>query len=151
MDITAQNLSAETIQAFLSEQRTKRHEEDGRREARAKAERDRLHEDFLKLEIPPDALERVALMVRRALEQGERQVLVFQFPSDWLPDQGRSITSRAEDWHAHLDGFARRAYDYYEKELKPRGFQLRAEILDWPNGIPGDVGLFLRWKRADAP
>ena len=151
MDITASNLSAEAIETFLSEKQRERLDEDRRRADEAKTERDKLHQDFLQLQVPPDAMERVALMVRKALERGEKQALVFQFPSDWLPDQGRAITNRAEDWHEHLDGFARRAYDYYEQHLRPRGFQLRAEILDWPNGMPGDVGLFLRWKRADAP
>jgi hypothetical protein len=61
--------------------------------------------------------------------------------------RGRSITNRAADWHEHLDGFAKRAYTYYERELKPRGFQLRAEITSWPDGIPGDVGFFLQWKQ----
>jgi hypothetical protein len=32
------------------------------------------------------------------------------------------------------------------RELAPRGFQLKAQILDWPGGIPGDVGWFLAWK-----
>ena len=46
-------------------------------------------------------------------------------------------------------GFAKRAYDYFKRELEPRGFQMRAEILNWPGGMPGDVGFFLQWKRPE--
>jgi hypothetical protein len=80
---------------------------------------------------------------------GDKQVLVLRFPSDWLPDQGRAITSHDKNWPEKLDGFAKRAYDYFKRELEPRGFQIRAEILDWPGGMPGDVGFFLQWKRPE--
>ena len=59
------------------------------------------------------------------------------------------MTNRDPDWHRVLEGFPQRAYAYFEKELAPRGFQLKAEILDWPGGVPGDVGFFLTWKRPD--
>lgn len=149
MDLTAANLSTQAIHAFLGEEAKRKAEEQRRHEAAAKAERDKLHQIFLKEEVPADAMDRVALMVRRAVEKGEKQVLVFQFPSDWLPDQGRAITNQAADWHDRLVGFAQRAYAYFERELKPRGFQLRAEILEWPGGVPGDVGFFLHWKRPE--
>jgi len=60
---------------------------------------------------------------------------VLQFPSEWLHDQGRAVTNRDPDWHRELEGFPQRAYAHFEKELAPRGFQLKAEILDWPGGI----------------
>lgn len=150
MEITASNLNAASIEAFLREREKQRAEEMLKREERAKVEQDRLHEAFMTEDVPPDALDRVALMVRKALENGERQVLVFRFPSNWLPDRGRAIINQEEDWHAHLVGSPQRAYAYFERELKPRGFQVRAQILDWPNGMPGDVGIFLRWKRPNA-
>ncbi len=64
-------------------------------------------------------------------------------------DSGRGITSHNPNWHERLEGFPRRAYDYYLKELAPRGFQLQVEILDFPGGMPGDVGWFLSWKHPD--
>ena len=150
MDITAANLSTDTIHAFLNEKERHKAEERRMREQAAKAEREALHKAFLEQDVPVDAMDRVATMVRKAVEMGEEQALVFQVPSDWLSDQGRSITNHAEDWHEHLDGLARRAYAYFEQNLKPRGFRLHAEILDWPNGMPGDVGFFLQWKRSEA-
>ena len=42
-------------------------------------------------------------------------------------------------------GFAKRAYEFWRKELEPQGYKLRAQIMDFPGGMPGDVGMFLRW------
>src|SRR3712207_8043305 len=117
MDITAANLSTDTIHALLAEAERHRVEERHRREETAKAEREKLHRAFLEQDVPADAMDRVATVVRKAVEIGEEQALVFQCPSDWLPDQGRSITNHAEDWHEHLDGLARRAYAYFERKI----------------------------------
>jgi len=149
MEITANNFSADAVRALITEKARRLAEEKRQHEESARAEREKLHGTFLREEVPADAMDRVALMVRKALEMGDKQALLFHFPSDWLPDQGRSITNHEPDWHEHLEGFARRAYAYFEQELKPRGFQLHAEILDWPGGMPGEVGFFLRWKRPE--
>jgi hypothetical protein len=141
--------SADSIRAYMARKREATAAEQRAHEAAVKAEREKLHQEFLERQVKPEALERVAALVRKAVDAGEKQALVFQFPSDWLPDQGRAITNRERNWHEKLDGFARRAYEYYERELAPRGFQLRAEILDWPGGMPGTVGFILQWKRPE--
>jgi hypothetical protein len=104
-----------------------------------------VHLAFMERDIHPDVKQRVSTAVRRAAERGEQQVLVIQFPSDWCSDRGRAINNADADWPKTLTGFAKRAYDYYEKELKPRGYGARAEILNFPGGMPGDVGLYLTW------
>ena len=35
-------------------------------------------------------------------------------------------------------------YDW-KRDLKPHGFGLAAQILEFPDGIPGDAGLILVW------
>jgi hypothetical protein len=37
------------------------------------------------------------------------------------------------------------ALRFPSKELEPQGYKLRAQIMDFPGGMPGDVGIFLRW------
>jgi hypothetical protein len=32
-------------------------------------------------------------------------------------------------------------------ELRPLGFKLTAQVLDYPGGTPGDIGLYLRWDK----
>jgi hypothetical protein len=149
MSVTADNLSASAIWDHIAKK--KQADADARRaqEAAAKSERDMLRESFASREVQPEALERIALVVRRAVENGDKRALLLQFPSEWLPDSGRGITSHDPNWHERLEGFPRRAYDFYVKELAPRGFQLQVEILDWPGGMPGDVGWFVTWKHPE--
>jgi hypothetical protein len=49
------------------------------------------------------------------------------------------------DWPATLRGEAAEIYLRWERDLKRNGFRLAARILDFPDGIPGDIGLFLTW------
>jgi hypothetical protein len=35
--------------------------------------------------------------------------------------------------------------DFYEQELRAAGYKARAQIIDYPGGVPGDVGIFLSW------
>ena len=104
-----------------------------------------VREAFMSRDIHPEVFERVSRVVKSAAERGEREVLVIRFPSDYCTDGGRAINSFEPDWPKSLSGFARRAYEFWQKELEPQGYKLRAQIMDFPGGMPGDVGLFLRW------
>ena len=65
------------------------------------------------------------------------------FSSDLCNDGGRAINNGDPNWPKTLVGFAARAYEFYQKELQPHGYRLRAEILDFPGGMPGEVGITL--------
>ncbi|KAA2212826.1 hypothetical protein [Teichococcus oryzae] len=149
MSFTGNSLSADAVRSYL---KSKKEEEAAKQrdfEASAKVELDKLREAFNQRDVQPEALDRIALLVRKTIDMGDKQALVLRFPSEWLPDRGRSITNHDKNWHEKLEGFAKRAYDFFKKELEPRGFQIRAAILDWPGGMPGDVGFFLQWKYTD--
>jgi len=34
----------------------------------------------------------------------------------------------------------------YPEALQPLGYGLKAEIVEWPESLPGEAGLFLTWK-----
>jgi hypothetical protein len=106
-----------------------------------------LHEAFMSRELHPDVKTRVNNAVRRAAEQGNRHICVLTFPASYCNDQGRRINNLESDWPASLEGFAKRAYEFYLAELKPLGYTVTAQILDYPGGMPGNVGLYLRWDR----
>jgi hypothetical protein len=116
-------------------------------EKKRKADDDRHHlrDAFMAQEIHPDVFERVSRVVKGAAERGEREVLAVRFPSEYCTDGGRAINSFEPDWPKTLTGFAKRAYEFWQKELEPQGYKLRAQITDFPGGMPGDVGIFLRW------
>jgi hypothetical protein len=145
MNFSATTLNAETVRAVIDQKRKELREKEEKQEAAAKAEQERLRQEFAEREVKPQALELIASLIGKAVERSEREVMVMRFPSSWLPDHGRAINNKDKNWPDKLDGFARRAYEYYEKELRPRGFEIRAMILEWPDGMPGDVGLFLTW------
>jgi hypothetical protein len=114
---------------------------------REEEEKAGLREIFMSREIHPDAKTRINAAVQRAAEQGNRQILVVEFPASFCNDQGRRINNLESDWPDSLEGFAKKAYVYFQQELKPLGFKLTAQILDYPGGMPGRVGLYLSWDR----
>ena len=112
---------------------------------KADDERHHLRDAFMAQEIHPDVFERVSKVVRSAAERGEREVLALRFPSEYCTDGGRAINNAEPDWPDTLTGFAKRAHEFWQKELQPQGYKVRAQIMDFPGGMPGDVGIFLRW------
>jgi hypothetical protein len=82
---------------------------------------------------------------RQAAETGQKEWLALRFPSELCSDGGRAINVLEGDWPATLRGEAAEIYQRWEQELKPRGFHLAARVLDFPGGMPGDIGLFLIW------
>jgi hypothetical protein len=116
--------------------------------ARAKKQEEEqktMRELFMKEDLPSDAAERVNNAVRRAAEQGLHEVQMFSFPASYFNDRGRRINNNEPDWPDSLEGHAKKAYAYFERELRPLGYKVRVEILDYPGGLPGNVGLFLSW------
>jgi hypothetical protein len=118
-------------------------------EERAKRKKDQhqaeLREAFMSREIHAEAIERINKAVRIAAEQGHHQIEVITFPCTFCSDGGRRINIADPEWPNTLEGFARRAYDFYAKELRPLGYKLNAEIISFPGGMPGEVGLYLKW------
>jgi hypothetical protein len=104
-----------------------------------------LKKEFEAREISPQAPDRINIAVRAAVERGEHEVLVLRFPATFCRDGGRSINNFEPDWPESLTGFAKTAFEFYANELRPLGYTLRAEIMNFPGGMPGDVGLYLRW------
>ena len=49
------------------------------------------------------------------------------------------------DWPATLRGTAARVYLRWRDEMKPEGFRLSAQVVSFPDGLPGDVELSLIW------
>jgi hypothetical protein len=36
-------------------------------------------------------------------------------------------------------------YQFWNEHLRPRGYKVRAQIVEFPGGMPGDIGIFLIW------
>jgi hypothetical protein len=116
-------------------------------EAMRKAEDQKrdLHEMFMTSDVRPDGMERLMAAVSRAAENGKSELLVVRFPSAYLSDGGRAVNNFEPTWPKSLSGYAKHAYDFWEKNLREHGYKLRAQVLEYPDGKPGDVGLFIVW------
>lgn len=110
-------------------------------------EKDELEQIFMHRDVHPEAKTRINNAVRRAAEQGLSQITALSFPASYCNDRGRRINNLEADWPASLEGFAKKAYDYYIAELKPLGFRLSAQVVDYPNGMPGTIAIYLSWDR----
>jgi len=86
------------------------------------------------------------LRVKAAAEAGQNQLLMGRFPSELCSDHGRAINMAEEGWPETLTGLPRQAYLVWKEKLQPLGYKLSALIIDWPEGVPGDVGLYLSWN-----
>jgi len=104
-----------------------------------------LREAFMSRDLHPEAIDRINNVVRIAAERGTHQVEVITFPCSFCSDGGRRINIADPEWPSTLSGFAQRAYEFYVKELRPHGYKLHAEIISFPGGMPGEVGLYLKW------
>ena len=82
---------------------------------------------------------------RQAAERGEKELLLFRFPSQLCGDGGRAVNSADPSWPMTLRGEAAEICHRWERELEPHGFRLGARVLEFPGGMPGDIGLFLSW------
>ena len=81
-----------------------------------------------------------------AASRGAFQALVLRFPSGLCDDDGRAINNVESHWPETLPGKARHAYRLWYRVGRPRGYRMLAGILDYPGGMPGDVGLFIDWS-----
>jgi hypothetical protein len=82
---------------------------------------------------------------RRAAEHGQEEFMLLRFPNRLCTDRGRAINVAEPGWPATLRGEAAEIYLRWEQDLKPRGFHLAARVLEFPDGMLGDIGLFLNW------
>src|SRR5262245_25094156 len=85
-------------------------------------------------------------IIKRAANNGLTEVEVARFPPELLTDHGRAINRCESGWEKTLTGYPKELYEFWEKYLKPRGYKTAFEIVDWPGGLPGEIGIKLRWK-----
>jgi len=119
----------------------KREEQKGREESKVLAFTD----DFLKNQVTEDEIAMVRRLVMNAVKDGKLEAMVYSFPSDLCTDSGRAINSSDPQWTTTLQGKAKEFYNRYMEFGKPQGFKLKAMIINFPGGMPGDVGFFLNW------
>ena len=85
-----------------------------------------------------------------AAAQGESSFELIRFPCDLCSDGGRKIDVAEIDWPTTLRGEAAEVYARWERELRPAGFRLRAQIVEYLDGIPNNIALSLAWAASES-
>jgi hypothetical protein len=93
------------------------------------------------------AWERMLDDARHAAQHGESEHMILRFPCELCSDHGRAVNAPDPGWPATLRGLAAQVFMRWKRELRPRGFGLQARVIDFPGGVPGDIGLFLAWGK----
>ena len=112
---------------------------------KADEEANELRQAFMHAELRPNVMELLNTAVRRTAEQNRNELMVMSFPSEYCTDGGRRINNLDASWPESLQGRAKRGYEFYEENLKALGYKVSAKVLDYPGGMPGNIGLFLKW------
>ena len=94
-----------------------------------------------------EALKRVANIIQRALKNGLTEVEIIRFPNGMCTDRGRAINNELEaGWEQTLTGLPKEMYEFWERQLKPLGYKLRYQVVDFSGGVPGDIAITLNWS-----
>jgi len=139
--------SAKEMMEKLALAEAEKAEAASRRQAEAEAEKKLLLEKITKPSGVSDeeAMQRVAVIIQRAVSNGQTEVQVYRFPNQLCTDQGRAINQQEAGWEKTLTGLPKEMYEFWNRQLRPLGYKLRFQIIDWPDGLPGDVGITLKW------
>ena len=144
--------TAREIQKQAALQEAERAEQYARRTAAAKSEKRKLIERLSK----PSGLtedEKVKLastVIQRAVRNGLSEVQVYRFPHTLCTDNGRAINQQEPGWEKTLTGIAQEIFQLWSDYLKPRGYRIRYQIIDFPGGVPGDISIRDRLGRVIA-
>jgi hypothetical protein len=144
-DPNAMPISASELRMKLLEEQLAEAKKRDDQQAREQKKLGDFTNDFLKGHVTEDEIAMVRRLVMNAVKDGKFEALVYSFPSDLCTDSGRAINSNDPQWTETLRGKAAEFYERYLKFGKPQGYKLKAMIINFPGGIPGDVGFFLNW------
>jgi hypothetical protein len=139
-------LTAQDLRQTMAEHQA----EQLRLEAIARARAQSSHRDFVQHFLHDHLTKRDVADLRTriiaAAARGAYEAMIMRFPSSLCLDDGRAINNGEPHWPGTLTGKALEAYTLWERIGKANGYRMIARIVDYPGGIPGDVGLFLSWS-----
>jgi hypothetical protein len=98
------------------------------------------------IDITPERVQGFLNRLKAAALRGDTEMMVMRFPSELCTDHGRALNMGEPGWPDTLVGQPHQFYEIWKERLEPAGYRLKAMIVEWPNGFPGDVGLFVAWN-----
>lgn len=143
-------MSADDLRSYMDElERGKLDKELAAMDKQDKARQELIKTLSQPIEVTPERLHEISqnliTKMRLAAQRGETEIMVMRFPNVLCSDKGRAINNADANWPDSLTGRPRQAYELWRDHLRPAHYKLKAMIVDWPGGMPGDVGFFLSW------
>ena len=122
-------------------------EEDMRRMAAAEAEKRALIDELTKPSglSEDEKVKRASAVIQRAVRNGLTEIQVYRFPNVLCTDKGRAINQMEAGWEKTLTGIPKEVYELWRDYLQPRGYKIAYQIIDFSGGVPGDIGITLKW------
>ena len=119
-----------------------------RAQTEAEAEKKALIDQLRKPEGASDeeAIRRGLEIIHRAIKNWVTEVEIIRFPNELCTDKGRAINQQEPGWENTLTGTPKEIYQFWDKYFRPRGYKLRVQIVDFPSGLPGDIGMTVSWS-----
>lgn len=139
--------SAKEVMQQIALAETEEAKKQARAQAEAEAEKKALVDQLRKPEGTSDeeAIRRGLEIIHRAVKNRLTEVEIIRFPNELCTDKGRAINQQEPGWENTLTGKPKEIYQLWAKYFRERGYKLRVEIVDFPGGMPGDVGMTLKW------
>ncbi|HWW49573.1 MAG TPA: hypothetical protein VNZ94_17220 [Xanthobacteraceae bacterium] len=92
-----------------------------------------------------EKVKRASVIIQRAMRNGLKEVQVYRFPNALCSDHGRAINQQEAGWEKTLTGIPKEIYQLWQDYLQPRGYKIAYQVIDFPGGMPGDIGITLSW------
>jgi hypothetical protein len=85
-------------------------------------------------------------VIQRAVRNGLTEVQVYRFPNMLCTDKGRAINQMEPGWEKTLTGIPKEIFQLWTDYLKPRGYRIQYQVIDFSGGVPGDIGITISWS-----
>ena len=92
-----------------------------------------------------EGIRRAVRIIERATANGLTEVQVYRFPNSLCTDKGRAINQQEAGWENTLTGIPKEIYQLWADYLKPRGYRISYQIIDYSGGVPGDIAITIAW------
>src|SRR6187401_395053 len=139
--------TAQEVMEKLALAEAEKASEAARKHAAAEAEKKALIDKLTKPSGLSDdeVLKRTEAIIERAVSNGLTEVQVYRFPNSLCTDHGRAIIQQEPGWEKTLTGIPKEIFQLWADYLKPREYRISYEVIDYPGGVPGDIGISISW------
>jgi hypothetical protein len=139
--------TAKQIQKEAALKEAEKAEQYARLAAAAEAEKraliDRLNRPSGKSE--EEKIQLASTVIQRAVRNGMTEVQVYRFPNSLCSDKGRAIIQQEKGWESTLTGIPKEIFQLWTDYLKPRGYRISYQVIEYPGGVPGDIAITIAW------